>query len=510
MVKREHLPIFLARLLFALFFFFTFVFSSTLYLSIDTNPSRLNPILASDAGSAEIAGKLFDGLIKYDKDAHIVPSLAKSYTFEDNKTLIFKLRDDVFWHDGVKFSAKDVVFTYEAITSPKLFSPYSSSYKHIESVEALDDFTVKVVYKEPYFRALESWMIGIIPEHLLASEENLMTSSFNLHPVGTGPYKLKSLTISSGVTLEADENYYEGAPKIKEISYRFTPDPASQFMLLKKGEIDIGGLSPLQYKRQIEESFTEHFDIHLMPGRSYGYMGFNLKRDKFQNREIREALAMLIDRQKIIDIMAFGFAKEVNGPFLEGGLGYNPGVKYPKFDPEKAKAILKKYGYDEKHSFSFEVVVPSAGSGKQIAQIVQYMLIQAGIKVSIKAIEWQAFLNTVIEPREFDAVIMAWSTALFPNPETIWYSKSDKKGGFNFVGYSNPTVDKLIEEVLVTVDTEKLDQKLQEIYKLVSDDYPYIFLYATESIIATSKKIKHIEPSIIGIEHNLIEWEKME
>lgn len=508
MVKREYLPTFLARLLFAFFFFSTFAFSSTLYLSIDTNPSRLNPILASDAGSAEIADKLFDGLIKYDKNASIIPSLAKSYYFEDNKTLIFKLRNDVFWQDGEKFSAKDVVFTYKAITSPKLFSPYSSSYQHVKNVEALDDLTVKVTYKEPYFRALESWMIGIIPEHLLADEKNLMTSSFNLHPVGTGPYKLKSLTISSGITLEANENYYEGAPKIKEIAYRFTPDPASQFMLLKKGEIDIGGLSPLQYKRQLELSFTDSFNIHRMPGRNYGYMGFNLKRDKFKDKEIRKALAMLIDRQKIIDIMAFGFAKPVNGPFLEGGLGYNPDVHYPKFDPKKAKAVLKKHGFDEKHPFAFEIVVPSAGSGKQIAQIIQYMLMQAGVKVTIKAIEWQAFLNTVIEPRDFDAVIMAWSTAIFPNPETIWYSKSDKKGGFNFVGYNNPTVDKLIEEVLVTVDTKELDRKLQEIYKLVSDDYPYIFLYATESITATSKKIKHIEPSIIGIEHNLIKWEK--
>jgi peptide/nickel transport system substrate-binding protein len=508
MIKKELLPQVLVRLLFFSLFFISFLNASTLYLSISTNPSKLNPILAGDAGSSEISSKIFSGLLKYDKDGEIVPDLAKSYHFKDEKTLLFTLRDDVLWHDGVKFSAKDVVFTYETITSPKIFSPYSSSYTKIESVRALDELTVEVIYKEPYFRALEVWLVSLIPEHILKDEKDIMTASFNTNPIGTGPYTLKNLSYSQNVELEAFKDYYEGEPSIKNISYRFTPDRASEFMLLRKGEIDVGNLTPLQYTRQIDSEFEKRFRIYELIGHSYGYMGFNLRREKFKSLEVREALAMLVDREELIDIMAFGYGDIVDGPFLKGAIGYNPDAKLPEYNPKRAIEILNSLGYNEQNPLTFEIAVPSSGSGKQIAQIMQYMFSYAPVEVSIRAVEWQAFLNTIVEPRDFDALIMAWSLALFPNPETLWHSSSDKKGGFNFIGYRNKEVDRLIEESIKVVDRKKLDVKLQEIYRLISEDIPYIFLYSSKSLVASKRDIKNIEPSIIGIEHNLIEWEK--
>lgn len=508
MLKRGSLPNFLVKFSLFLLLPFSLSYASTLYLSITSNPSRLNPILSTDASTSKIVDKLFNGLLKYDKNANIVGDLAKRYYFIDDKTLIIELREDVYWHDGVKFSAKDVLFTFETILSPNIFTPYAASYEKVERVEIVDDYKIKISYKEPYFRALEIWMVGILPYHILKGEKNLMTSKFNSNPIGTGPYKLGSFKHFQDIELIANDNYFEGKPKIEKILYRFTPDPANEFMLLKKGNLDIGVLTPLQLERQVDNEFKERFKIIKMPGHSYGYMGFNLKNKKFADKRVRKALAMMIDRQKIIDIMTFGYAKKVNGPFLEGGLGYNKNVLYPPYDPDGGKELLKEAGYGEKNPLKFEISVPSSGSGKQIAQIIQYFLLQYGVEVSIKAIEWQAFLNTVIEPREFEAIIMAWSTPLLPNPETIWYSKSDKKGGFNFIGYSNKEVDKLIEEVLVTNDMESLDKKLQKIYALISGDFPYIFLYASDSLVAIKKEIKNIEPSIIGIEHNIIKWEK--
>ncbi|MFW6307704.1 MAG: peptide-binding protein [Campylobacterales bacterium] len=504
----ELLPYFLVRLFLFSLFFVPLLNASTLYLSISTNPSKLNPILAGDAGSSEISSKIFSGLLKYDKDGNIVTDLAKSYDFVDEKTLLFTLRDDVLWHDGAKFSAKDVVFTYKTITSPKIFSPYSSSYTKIESVEALDEYRVKVVYKEPYFRALEIWLVSLIPEHILKDEEEIMTSSFNTKPIGTGPYTLKNLSYSQNVELEAFKDYYDGEPKIKNISYRFTPDRASEFMLLRKGELDVGSLTPLQYTRQIDLDFEKRFKIYELIGHSYGYMGFNLKKEKFKSLKLRQALAMLVNREELIDIMAFGYGDIVNGPFLKGAIGYNKDIKLPDYNPKKAIEILNSLGYNKQNPLTFQIAVPSSGSGKQIAQIIQYMFSFAPIEVSIRAVEWQAFLNTIVEPRDFDALIMAWSLALFPNPETLWHSSSDKKGGFNFIGYKNQKVDSLIEESMKIVDRDVLDKKLQEIYKLISQDIPYIFLYSSKNLVASKKNIQNIEPSIIGIEHNLIEWEK--
>ena len=163
------------------------LFASTLHLATSSNPSRINPILATDSSSSEIAGFIFNGLIKYDKDSStIIGDLAKEFYYENDTTLIFKLRDDVRWHDGEKFTAKDVVFTYKTIISPKISTPYAASFRFVKNVEALDEYTIKVRYKKPYFKSLETWMMGILPEHILKGEENLMNSKFNTNPIEIG------------------------------------------------------------------------------------------------------------------------------------------------------------------------------------------------------------------------------------------------------------------------------------------------------------------------------------
>ena len=155
------------------------LYSSTLHLATSANPSRLNPILATDSASGEISGYIFNGLVKYDKDSStIIGELAQEFYYENDTTLIFKLRQDVTWHDGSKFSARDVLFTYNSLISPKVVSPYSTGFRFVESVEIVDEYTIKVVYKKPYFKALETWMMGIIPEHILKDEENLMNAKF--------------------------------------------------------------------------------------------------------------------------------------------------------------------------------------------------------------------------------------------------------------------------------------------------------------------------------------------
>ena len=232
--------------------------ASTLHLATSTNPSRLNPILATDSSSAEISGFLFNGLVKYDKDlSTIVGDLAKSFYFEDDKTLIFKLHENVKWHDGAKLSASDVVFTYNVLISSKISSPYSANFRFVQSVEAVDEFTVRVKYKEPYFKALEIWMMGILPQHLLKDEQNLMNSSFNTKPIGTGAYKLAQLEHSKNILLEAFDGYFEGRAKIDTISFHVIADPMTRFLMLKSGELDVGSIEPMQYERQLNNSFFE-------------------------------------------------------------------------------------------------------------------------------------------------------------------------------------------------------------------------------------------------------------
>jgi len=498
--------------LFLLLVFPLLLLSSTLHLSISANPSRINPIIATDSGSSEIAGFIFNGLVKYDKDAKtIIGDLAESYLFENNTTLIFKLRRNVKWHDGNAFSAEDVVFTYDVIHSPSVVSPYTSTFRMVKSVEAIDNYTVKVIYKEPYFKALETWMMGILPKHLLENEKNMMSASFNLKPVGTGPYKLSKLEFSKNIELSAFDEYFEHRPNIDTLSFHVISDPMTRFLMLKSHQIDIGDLEAMQLERQIDNTFFDHFEKIEDISHSYTYLGFNLRLEKFKDPRVRRALSLAIDRQEMVDILFMGHGQICSGPFLPGGPAFNESVKPPSKNIKEAKRLLKEAGYSSEHPFTFEIATSNSSSIRPYAaQIIQHQLEQVGVKVTLRIMEWQAFLNMVVFPREFETVLLGWSLSLTPDPYLLWHSDNDKPGAFNFIGYHDDKVDHLIEKMQITVERNALSRIWQEIFAEVVADDPYLFLYIPNSIMVTDKSIENIEPSINGIWHNYIEWKMVD
>lgn len=486
------------------------IFASTLHLATSTNPSRLNPLLATDSSSSEIASFLFNGLVKFDKDSlAIIGDLADEFYYENNTTLVFKLHKNVLWHDGEKFSAKDVLFTYNTLISPQVVSPYSAAFRFVDSVEVVDEFTIKVKYKQPYFKALETWMMGILPEHILKNEKNLMNSKFNINPIGTGAYKLHQLEHSKNIILVAFDDYFLGRAKIDKISFHVIADPMTRFLMLKSSALDIGSIEPMQFERQLNDKFFSEFNIYEQISKSYTYLGFNLRRDKFKNPRVREALSLAINRQEIVDILFFKHAKVCTGPFLPGTKAFNETIKAPIQDIQKAKKLLKDAGYDENNPFTFEIVTSNSSAIRPYAaQILQHQLKKAGVVVTLRVMEWQAFLNMVVFPNEFDSVLLGWGLSPTPDPYMFWHTDNDKKGGFNLVGYNNPKMDKMIEQSQTIVDREKLGKLWQEMFKMIADDNPYLFLYIPNSITTVNKEIKNIKPAKGGIWHNYIEWEK--
>ncbi|MEA2112059.1 MAG: peptide-binding protein [Campylobacterota bacterium] len=484
--------------------------ASTLHLTTSSNPSRINPILATDSGSSEVAGFIFNALVKYDKNAkEIVGDLASSYYFENNTTLIFNLRENVTWHDGVAFSAKDVLFTYELINSPQVVSPYTSTFREVHSVEVLSKYRLKVIYKKPYFKALETWMMGILPEHLLKDEENIMSSEFNTNPIGTGPYKLKTLEFSKNIELSANDAYFEHRPFIDTISFHVISDPMTRFLMLKSSQIDVGTLEAMQLERQLDADFHNSFNIIEDISKSYTYLGFNLRNEKFKDTRVREALSLGVNRQELVDILFLGHGQVCRGPFLPGGPSFNGEVQAPEFNPKKAIELLNEAGYNKKNPFKFEIATSNSSSIRPYAaQIIQHQLSKIGVEVTLRIMEWQAFLNMVVFPREFETVLLGWSLSLSPDPYLLWHSNNDKPGAFNFIGYKNKKVDSLIQKMQSIVQRDSLAEIQREIFAQIVKDDPYLFLYIPNSITVVDKKLKNIEPTINGIWHNYIDWKK--
>ncbi len=493
--------------LFILLFFS--LHASSLHLATSTNPSRLNPLLATDSSSAEISEFIFNALVKYDKDSStIIGDLAQSFHFENPTTLIFKLRPNILWQDGVKLSAKDVLFTYKLINSKDVVSPYTAEFRMVKSVEIVDEQTIKVVYKKPYFKALETWMMGILPEHILKNEKNLMSSSFNTHPIGSGAYKLTQLEHSKDIILSANPTYFFGKPKIDQIIFHVIPDPMTRFLMLKSAKIDVGNLEAMEYERQLDKDFFVRFNKYEDIAHTYSYLGFNLRNKKFQDPRVREALSLAIDRDELVKILFLGHGRVCTGPFLPTGLAFNKDVKAPKQNLQRAKELLRAAGYDEKHPLTFEIATSNSSAIRPYAaQIMQYQLQKAGVHVSLRIMEWQAFLNMVVFPRKFETVLLGWSLSSTPDPYLLWHSDNDKAGGFNFIGYHNKKVDRNIEMMQESVDTKALSKLWQSIFADIVADNAYLFLFIPNDITVANKKIKNITPSPSGIWYNYKDWQ---
>jgi peptide/nickel transport system substrate-binding protein len=494
---------------FYILFLFVSLHASTLHLSTSSNPSRLNPLLATDAGSAEISDFIFNALVKYDKDSStIIGDLAQSFYFENSTTLIFKLRPNILWQDGVKMTSKDVVFTYNLINSKDVVSPYAAEFRMVKSVEALDELTIKVIYKKPYFKALETWMMGIVPEHILKNEKNLMSSSFNTHPIGTGTYKLTQLEHNKDIILTANPNYFLGKPRIDKIIFHVIPDPMTRFLMLKSQKIDVGSLEAMEYERQLPADFFTKFNKYEDIAHNYSYLGFNLKNKKFQDPRVREAISLAINRDEMVKILFLGHARVCTGPFLPTGAAFNNEVKAPTQNIKRAKELLKAAGYDEKHPLSFEIATSNSSSLRPYAaEIMQYQLQKAGVHVSLRIMEWQAFLNMVVFPRKFETVLLGWSLSSTPDPYLLWHSDNDKPGGFNFIGYHNKKVDREIDAMQATTDAKELSHLWKNIFADIVADNAYLFLFIPNNITVANKKIKNIAPSPSGIWYNYKDWE---
>ncbi len=486
----------------------SFIFATSIERSISSSPNRINPLLATDSASSEISNWIFNGLVKFNKEAKIVGDLAKEWRFENNRTLIFTLRDNILWHDGIKFSSEDVIFTYNLLISKKITTPYSSDFKEVKSVIIVDKDHIKVTYKKPYFKAISIWMQGILPKHLWEKEKNPMQSSLNKFAIGTGPYKMtKPFEVNKKITLISNSKYHEGEPKIDKINYHYIGDSSTDFLMLKSKKLDIGGLTPLQISRQIDSSFKKAFNIYERASNGYTYLGFNLRKAPFNNVKIREAIALSIDKQELINLLFFSHGKPCYGPFMPGTSVYPKNFKPLKYNPKKAKELLKKLGYTKEHPLEFTITTNSNNDIRvKAAEIIQQQLLKVGVKVKIRVMEWQAFLNTVVFPKKFDAVVLGWGLGLIPDAYSIWHSDGDKKGGFNFVGYHNKRVDNLIQKASSIVDAKEFARIYRDIFKIIAEDKPYIFLYIPNSISAVSKRVKGVTTSVIGIEHNFINW----
>ena len=490
--------------------------NSFVYSSIG-DARRLNPIIANDSASGTINDQVFNGLVKYDKDIRLIGDLAERWDISrDGKTFTFHLRKGVKWHDGVEFTAEDCLFTYQKLMDPKVATPYSSGYMDVARAEVVNKYTFRVTYKEPFSPALESWSIGIIPKHLL-NNKDINTDSFNRNPVGTGPYRFKEWLAGQKIVLEAYDDYFEGRPKIDQYIYRIIPDSSTMFQELLSGGTDMMGLNSLQYLRKSEtRRIRENYRKFRYPSNGFTYLGYNLKNPLFADVNVRRALAYAIDRQSLIDGVLLGVGRPCTGPFSHVSWAYNPRAKSYEHNPDLARRMLADAGWKDVNNdgflekdgrpFQFTIMTNQGNSERiRAAEIMQQNFIKAGIDAKIRVMEWQAFLEQ-IDKRSFDAILLGWNMSRDPDLYDIWHSSKTKKGEYNFIGYKNAEVDRLLVAGRRTFDINERKKIYYRIHEILADEQPYAFLYVPDATPIVHKRFKGIEPAPLGIMYDFIKW----
>lgn len=459
--------------------------------------SVMNPILSTDTTSSAIEGVIFSGLVKVDKNLNIVPDMAKSWKVSKNGLIwTFNLRKDVYWHDGKKFTADDVKFTFDTIMNPKVNSVRRGDYiidGEPIRFKVVDKYTIKAYLPSPYSPFLASAGMGILPKHLLAGKETDM-AKFNSHPIGTGPFLFVEYKTGDHVLVKRNPDYYGGAPKLKEILFRIIPDENTRLVALKSGDIDESDI-PAKDFRLIKGVKMFKYDALL-----YTYFGFNMKSPKFSDVRVRQALSHAVNRKQLIGLIFRGYASPAYAPSAPISWAYSGDVQKYEFDTTKAKQLLKEAGVK---NLEFTVLVNQGNKEREkAAAILQQQFKKIGVKMDIRVLEWSAILKVINarkDPKDFDAVIIGWSLGVDPDSYSIWHSSQYPKG-LNFVGYSNREVDRLLK--LGRLEQSKADRRIvyAKMYKEITKDAPYIFLWYPQVLTGVRDRVGGLsEPGPAGL-----------
>lgn len=480
--------------------------------------SRLLPLLASDSASGDIVGLVYNGLLKYNEHLEIVGDLAESWEVsDDGLVLTFVLRPGLRWHDGRACTADDVRFTYDKLVDPAVRTPYSSNYELIESVQVLDARTVRIRYREPFAPALESWMTGIIPKHLL-EREDLNTTRYLRDPIGTGPYRFMRWKTGELIELRANPAYFEHRPYVDRYLYRVIPDQATLFLEVLTGGVDLASLTPLQYSRQTDVPYVrDQYRKFRYPSFGFTYVGYNLQDPRFADARVRQAFNLAIDKQAIIDGVLFGLGAVATGPYPQESWAYNPDIRPPGRDLAAAKRLLAEAGWEDRdgdgwldkdgHSFRFTLLTNQGNEvRRQVTELVQRHLKELGVDVKIRIVEWSTFVHEFVDKRRFDVVLLGWSLSRDPDLYDLFHSSKTREGEYNFVGYANPEVDRLLEVGRRTFGRQERQRIYRQIHRLLYEDQPYTFLYVPDALPIVQRRFRNVQATPIGIFYNFIDW----
>lgn len=448
-------------------------------------------VIAGEREGLEDAIKVY--LHEYFPDQKGEIAWQDSVSHLDEPEIRFQLRRGIRWHDRAPFTAGDVEFTIRMILDEGIASPRRADYELISEVEILGPYEILVRYREPYSPALSSWMIGIVPKHILDGKNSQWwAQNFNRQPVGTGPFKFSEWRPNEYVRLTRNPWYWKGEPALDAVVIRTIPDPVSIRLSFETNQIDFWGVDS-----HAVSSFEkdEKYEVFSSPVPRYDYVGWNLRRPMFQDVRVRRALAHAVDVDSIIKYVMYGHGIRSNGPYAPPAWFWSDEVKIWDYDVEKAKALLTEAGWTPGadgilrnaagERFQFTLITNQGNEiRKDVATLLQADFKKIGIEMKIGLYEFAVFISEYVNKLDFDAVLLGWSLGLDYDMYQIWHSSQVNPGQLNVVGYENSKVDQLIEQMRTEYDRDEIKKMAHEFQETIYQDQPYLFLSVPQGVTA--------------------------
>ncbi len=529
----------------------------------------LNPIISTSANASYIQLDIFQSLLDIDfnslelkgqlaVDRPLVKDLS-SGPYAGGMSLDFEIRPEAVWDNGTPITASDVAFTIKAIKNPKVNSgsqrPYFEFVDAIEA-DATNPKKFTVLSKKKYFMAEVSFGgLTIMPEYvydpkgllkefsiaqlsnpqdtsrlgnnpkLKAFAEEFNSPKFSREKgfvVGSGPYSFEGWETGQSITLKRKANWW--GDKVKDsgdvlqarpdkLVYKVITDWTTAVTSMKDEGLDVAyGIRNSDFiDLQKNNRFKKLYNLSSPTQLSYDYLGFNTKNPKFKDKKVRRALAHLVDKKEIIDVLLYGMGEGVIGPIHPTKPYYDKDLAPIEFDVDKAKALLKEAGWEDtdgngivdkeidgqKTEMKFTLKYNQGNDRrKNICLLFRENARRAGVDVEVLVREWTVFLEEN-KRREFDMFCGGWVQSPQPDDlKQIWHTESDTPDGSNYVGFGTPESDKVIEEISVTLDENKRNELYKRIQEIIYDEQPYIFLVSPKERIAIHNRFEDTQVSI--------------
>ncbi len=452
-----------------------------LHVAIPWTPENLDPSMNLSSIRAQVGMSLFDSLVGRDAQRQIVPELAESWKRLDDNTWEFRLRKGVLFHDGEPFNAEAVRFTVQRVLDPNQKSPNRANIAEIAKIEVVDDYTIRLITRQPYAPLLNRLLdFPILPPKYTAEKGD---RAFAAAPVGTGPYRFVELVRDDRMVVEAFDKHWRGVPKIRRVVFKPVPEPSTRAAGLRTGQLDLITNVPPNLARELEH--VPGIKVLRVPSTWIIYLGLNAFKKPLSDVRVRQALNYATDVDAIIKGVLEGNGRRLPGPLTPLMFGYDPSLKGYPYDPAKARRLLAEAGYPDGVEITLDSPDGRYQGDKEIAEALAGQWQKAGFKPRVQVAEWGAYFQRYLGKQFPDAYLLGLGGPMQDGDELYNLVSSKGRGLY----YKNEKVDALFDAGRSTMDPARRRQIYSDLAKTMVEDATWVFLMQQVDIYAMRDRL---------------------